>query len=172
MKRANCAYLSHAEKLEIWRLREDEKLSHRAIAKLVGCGKTAVSRCLSRERPTVAIIPPPPPADTTILSPIAFQATKLVEVAKDIQFTRQRGSVHVLPQLHRLHLQIHTDLHALKEAREEENDAMDMEALMASIVDTVATLPPLVRHQIHSQLEACERAEIINIDERRGHGEQ
>lgn len=167
--RASNAYLSHAEKMEVWRLR-DEGLSHRAIATKIGCGKTAVSRLLKKPRPSSPPLPPTPSPDV-IPSPIAFHATKLVEVANDIQYTRERGSVHVLPQLHRLHMQIHGDLHRLRDEEEEATATMDMEGLMATIVDTVASLPPLVRHQITSQIEACERAEIINIDDHREVGD-
>ena len=114
---------------------------------------------------------PPPPAPARKTSPakektsLQLRRSKLREVAADIQLARARGSVHVLPQLHRLHVQLHDDMIELKKAEKEVKGEMSVQGLISSIVPTVSGLPPVVRHQILDHLEGLETGKLIRYPE-------
>ena len=167
-KRGN---LSPVEQEEIVRLNREEGLSTRKIAKVFGCSHVTVSRVLKKAKdnptPSAQALPPkpvPPPITRPDVEPpspiekipdsrIEFRAGKLIEVANDIQATRLRGSVHVLPALHRLHLQIHDELSTMRSEAEEITGGMDAQGLVATISQTIQRLPPILRHQLRDSLE-------------------
>ena len=109
-----------------------------------------------------APLPTPDPAPSTIATdPIRYREAKLAEVARDIAVTRQRGSVHVLPQFHRLEMSIHDELGKMRKEAAEITAEMGADGLVATIVSTLHRLPPVLRHRIQEQLDALTTGAVV-----------
>ena len=177
--------MSPAEIDEVIRLSRQEKLSTRKIAARFNCSHVTISRILKRANsgPTPTPTPPKPaqtvpkpqPPPSVIVSEIPpgridFRQQKLKEVAGDIMATRLRGSVHVLPALHRLHLQIHDELATMKEEADVLSAEMNSQGLIATISQTIARLPPVLRHQLRDELEGLTTAQVVPFPQQEEHG--
>ena len=173
-------HMSPTERKEVRDLYASGKYSLRALAKTYGVSHTTIKNIViaqgkrdqkpitpemshepkSKPKPKSKSKPKSKPNPTSDLDALQLRVSKLGEVEADILLARSRGSVHVLPQLHRLHVQLHDDLISLKKEHEEVGE-MSVEGLIHSIVTTVSTLPPIVRHQILDHLEGLERGNLI-----------
>lgn len=94
-----------------------------------------------------------PAKPETLMEPLQFREKKLHEVGCDIVATRLRGSVHVLPQLHRLHMQIYDELAQLKADQDELEATMSSDGVLSTILSTISRLPPLLRAKIQDELD-------------------
>ena len=84
--------------------------------------------------------------------PVLFRQAKLVEIAQDIQATRDRGSQHALPQFHRLHLQVHDEYMQMKRDAEELDGVTNPDELLHTIAMTVNGLPPILKDKLIDML--------------------
>ena len=67
--------------------------------------------------------------------------------------TRMRGSVQVLPALHRLHLQVHDELTQMKKEQDELDEITNPEELLHTIAVAAAGLPPLLKQKLQSLID-------------------
>lgn len=163
------AHLSPTERNRIATLYNEGGETYRSLAKQFGVSYSTVYRIIKElnvkesskgiiegceSPPTEPTEPPPstePPTEPPkeyIEDPIAFRRSKLCEIAGDIMSTRLRGSVQVLPSLHRLHLQVHDELTQMKEEREELDSVMNPEELLHTIAIAAAGLPPILKDKL------------------------
>jgi hypothetical protein len=101
-------------------------------------------------------------ADTVVSSsagvesdPLRFRQAKLVEIAADIQATRDRGSQHALPQFHRLHVQIHDEWVQMKTDAEELDGVTNPDELLQTIAMAVKGLPPILKDRLIDMLDGA-----------------
>lgn len=107
-------------------------------------------------------LPPPRPAPAEIpKDPILYREHKLREIVHDMAQTRQRGSMHVLPQFHRLEMSIHDELGKMRQEAAEITAEMGADGLVSTIVSTMHRLPPVLRHRIQEQLEALTTGAVV-----------
>ena len=107
-------------------------------------------------------LPPPRPAPDEIpKDPILYREHKLREIVHDMAQTRQRGSMHVLPPMHRLEIQLHDELTKMRTEAAEITAEMGADGLVSTIVSTLHRLPPVLRHRIQEQLEALTTGAVI-----------
>ena len=124
-------HMSPTERKEVRDLYASGKYSLRALAKTYGVSHTTIKNIVIAQgkrdqkpiTPEMSHEPKPKPKSkpnpTSDLDALQLRVSKLGEVEADILLARSRGSVHVLPQLHRLHVQLHDDLIGLKKEHEE-----------------------------------------------------
>ena len=103
------------------------------------------------------------PSSSWTLSPLDFRIAKMQELQNDIQLTRARGSVNVLPQLHKLHVQLFDELTAIRADLAEFEGEMSPEQMLNSIIETIMSLPPSIRHTIHGTLDDMESGKLIRL---------
>ena len=174
--------LSPAERAEVQRLGREGNYSSRQLAARFGVGKSTILRVLRGQGvpvtprgpapkvqqdpepeppvgaadpvPSPPLDPPPPVTESIPTDPLQYREHKLRELALDIAATRQRGSMHVLPPMHRLEIQLHDELTKMRTEAAEITAAMGADGLVSTIVSTMHRLPPVLRHRIQEQLEA------------------
>ena len=163
-------HLSPKEREEIRSLYSSGKFSLRQLAEKYGVSKTTIQNVKNSEEKPGATFTPPPKAIQEIKpahddDPIRFRIQKLREIEADIQVARARGSVHVLPPLHRLHLTTHDELQKIREETQDVDPTMDAAGLISTITTTISRLPPTLRHEILDRLEALESGDLIPFPE-------
>ena len=165
MKRT-CTQLSPNEREEIHRLYSSGKFTQRQLGERFGVSKTTIQnvmKAIDKKKEEDRIKNPRiNPGD---LSPSEFRILKMKEICSDIELSRARGSVHVLPNFHRLHLQIHDELKTIREEEAQQIAELSDDGLIASIIGTIAKLPPVVRHQIQDHLDGLESGAVIQFPE-------
>ena len=159
------AHLSPTERNRIATLYNEGGHTYRSLADQFGCSYSTVYRIIKELNvkesakgiiegvvlpPAEQTEPPPPtePPTEYIEDPIAFRRSKLCEIAGDIMSTRMRGSVQVLPSLHRLHLTVHDELTAMKSERDELDSVMNPDELLHTIAIAAAGLPPILKDKL------------------------
>ena len=158
--------LSEAEKESIFKAYFEDEQTIKAISDALARTYSTIYRVIRKEKERradeerraeeskplydVGDIPPP----------LFFMVQNYFELTSDIQITRARGSVQVLPGLYRLRMEIHSQIQAIiaDEAEQTEDDA---DALLATILHTIQALPPMMRHTIHTQLQQIELGNIL-----------
>ena len=148
------------------------------IAELMGCSKHTIYRIVKglkrgEQTPIPQSIIDQLSKDTELretkhaaswtLPPLEFRLAKMREIETDIELTRARGSVNVLPQLHKLHLAVYEDMQQLKEELSELADNQTPEQLLTIIIETIMSLPPTLRHQILTTMEDMESGKVIRL---------
>ena len=186
----NRGRLSPAERAEVLRLGREGNYSQRQLAERFGVGKSTILRVLRGQGVPVAprgpapplvlqdpepeplakaadpvssppLDPPPPVTDSIPTAPLQYREHKLRELALDIAATRQRGSMHVLPPMHRLEIQLHDELTKMRTEAAEITAQMGADGLVSTIVSTMHRLPPVLRHRIQEQLEALTTGAVV-----------
>jgi hypothetical protein len=105
--------------------------------------------------------PPQTPEPIASSDALAFRQQKLAEIASDILSVRDRGSVHVLPQLHRLHIQVHDELQAIKKEIEEIDGISDPDEMLHTIAMAVQSLPPVLRDRLSGMLNPTDKVLVF-----------
>ena len=146
------AHLSPAERIEIADLYSEGGWSYRTLAKKFGVSFATIQRIVKSAENE----PAPPPVIVTeseyIVDPIDFRKQKLIEIGADIISTRIRGSVQVLPALHRLHLTTHDELTSMRKERDAMDDVTNPDELLQTIAIAVQGLPPILKDQLHDMM--------------------
>ena len=139
------AHLSPNERKQVAELYKQGGESYRTLADRFGVSRSTIKRIVhkSKEQPTETVEP-----IEYIADPIEFRRAKLTEINGDIMSTRIRGSVQVLPALHRLHLQVHDELTTMKHERDQLDTITNPDELLQTIAIAVQGLPPLLRDQL------------------------
>jgi len=179
-------HLSPTERSEIIRLYNAGGVTYRELGEKFGCSRSTVYRVIN-EKNRINIPPEqkesqskekrkrPPKTETTsdepiihvIDDPIEFRRMKLIEIAGDIMSTRTRGSVQVLPALHRLHIQTHDELTQMKREQDDFDDVENPDDLIQTIAIAVAGLPPILRDRLNDML-AIDMTDVIPLRINRG----
>lgn len=160
------AHLSPIERNRIATLYNEGGHTYRSLADEFGCSYSTIYRIIKAlnvkestkgiiektvenvlEKNVRAVVKDEIPNEY-IEDPIAFRRAKLCEIAGDIMSTRMRGSVQVLPSLHRLHLSVHDELTSMKEERDELDSIMNPDELLHTIAIAAAGLPPILKDKL------------------------
>lgn len=176
----NRGHLSPHERSEILRLYNAGGISYRELGERFGCSRSTVYRVINEmnkmnippEQQTSSVPSPDVPVkqlstseseqrtspveqsdDIEIIDdPIQFRRMKLIEIAGDIMSTRIRGSVQVLPALHRLHIETHDQLTQMRKEQEDFDGVDNPDDLIQTIAIAVAGLPPILRDRLNDML--------------------
>ena len=148
------------------------------ISKLLNIPKSTVYRHLKKRaprvdnvapKPVVEPMPRPAPMSTPkvqdaqpVKSPLDMRLQKLVEVQTDIVAARARNSVHVLPTLHRLEIELHDQIIALQKEQAEAGAGLNADECIATIVSAAVQLPPLLRHRLYDELAKLDNVIAFN----------
>ena len=161
-RRKERARLTAEERQQIINKYDEGGHTYQSIADEFGIHKSTVARILKRPKPTTTKLDegeqtPPKPISTNDdgeveVDPVLFRQYKLWEISQDIESTRQRGSLHALPQFHRLHLQVHDEWVALKKDMEEFDNMTNPDEVLHQIAIAVQGLPPILRDRLESML--------------------
>lgn len=182
----NRGHLSPTERSEIIRLYTAGGVSYRELGERFGCSRSTVYRVIN-EKNTMNIPPEQQSSEQTkrkqtfktkpsendepsfqiVDDPIEFRRMKLIEIAGDIMSTRTRGSVQVLPALHRLHIQTHDELTQMKREIDDFDDVQNPDDLIQTIAIAVAGLPPILRDRLNDML-AIDMTDVIPLRINRG----
>ena len=160
-KSQNKAHLSPAERIEIKRLYDTGEYSYRSLGEKFGVSYSTIQRIvkdLNTKKTARGVIEDDSEKTNSrgndfIVDPIDFRKSKLIEINGDIMSTRMRGSVQVLPALHRLHLQVHDELTQMKKEQDELDEITNPEELLHTIAVAAAGLPPLLKQKLQSLID-------------------
>jgi transposase-like protein len=156
--------LSQAERLEIQTAYSDGGHSYQSLADKYGVHKSTISRIVNGQNKKLQTSQQThdtsTPAQTVVSSsagviddPLLFRQTKLLEIAQDIQATRDRGSHHALPQFHRLHVQIHDEWAQMRRDADELDGVTNPDELIHTIAMAVKSLPPVLKDRLIDMLD-------------------
>ena len=148
--------LSEAERLSILQKYRAGDQTYQQLADEYGVHKSTISRIVKGQNKKLQRAEA---AQTVVEShagvehdPLLFRQAKLIEIAQDIQATRDRGSQHALPQFHRLHLQVHDEWVQMKRDAEELDGVTNPDDLLRTIAMTVNGLPPILKDKLIDML--------------------
>lgn len=160
--------LSEGERLEIARLYSEGGQTYQSLADKYGVHKSTISRIINGQNKKLqGKQSTDKPADTStsqtiiesdagvIVDPLAFRQAKLSEIARDINSTRERGSLHALPQFHRLHVAIHDEWTQMRTDAEEIDGVTNPDELLATIAMAVKGLPPVLKDRLIDMLDGA-----------------
>jgi transposase-like protein len=152
--------LSEDERREIKRLYAEGGHTYKSLAEQYGVHKSTISRIINKQnkklestqtaaaKPSTVIESDP----GVIVDPLEFREQKLAEIARDIHSTRERGSLHALPQFHRLHVAIHDEWTAMRKESEELDGVTNPDELLSTIAMAVKGLPPVLKDRLIDML--------------------
>ena len=163
----NRGVLSESERLEIARLYSEGDHTYKSLAEQYGVHKSTVSRIVNGQNKKLerkqkhdtdtdqsdqqqTIVQSEP---GVIVDPLEFRQSKLAEIARDIASTRERGSLHALPQFHRLHVAIHDEWTQMRRDAEDVDGVTNPDELLATIAMAVKGLPPILKDRLIDMLE-------------------
>ena len=148
------------------------------ISKLLNIPKSTVYRHLKKRpkppdnvkpKQEVEPMPRPEPMPTPkakqieqVKTPLDMRLHKLAEVQTDIVAARARNSVHVLPTLHRLEMELHDQIIALQKEQAEAGNGLNADECIATIVAAAVQLPPLLRHRLYDELAKLDNVIAFN----------
>ena len=176
MKITKRGHLADHEKEMVRTLYTDFGKSGVEIANMMEVGNSSIYRCLKGlERGEPKELTPEikaqvyqaqatkPPENDHEKTPLQFSQAQLAELRQDINLSRMRGSVNVLPQLHRLYREVYKEIQALKSEEQAISEEMEADDLLNYIVQTIVSLPPIVRHQIQTTLDDLDKGKIVRL---------
>jgi len=157
--------LSETERVDIQGLYAAGGHTYQTLADKYGVHKSTISRIVNGQNKKLnrkQTHDTSTAADTVVSSsagvesdPLRFRQAKLVEIAADIQATRDRGSQHALPQFHRLHVQIHDEWVQMKTDAEELDGVTNPDELLQTIAMAVKGLPPILKDRLIDMLDGA-----------------
>jgi transposase-like protein len=158
-RNTNRGTLSEGERLAILEKYQAGGHTYQSLANEYGVHKSTISRIVNGQNKKLKRAETAAPSQTVVEShagvehdPVLFRQAKLVEIAQDIQATRDRGSQHALPQFHRLHLQVHDEYMQMKRDAEELDGVTNPDELLHTIAMTVNGLPPILKDKLIDML--------------------
>lgn len=158
-RNTNRGTLSEGERLAILEKYRAGGHTYQQLADEYGVHKSTISRIVKGQNKKLQRAEAAAPAQTVVEShagvehdPLLFRQAKLLEIAQDIQATRDRGSQHALPQFHRLHLQVHDEWIQMKRDAEELDGVTNPDDLLRTIAMTVNGLPPILKDKLIDML--------------------
>ena len=112
------------------------------------------------------IIPSSFSFDSDLPDPLEFKGAKLEEIKLDLHGCRLRGSVNVLPSLHKLHLALYDEVHNLRVERKEQEAELEGEGLLAHISALFNSLPPATSEQLFQDYQKKKQIIVFpNVEE-------
>ena len=156
--------LTPRQREQIIKLRLQDKLTLREIAEKFGVTTQNISYYLKlhRDKQAKEQKRPKPKTLAQQLDPIQFRIDKLKELEMDIEIARTEKVIHSLPTYHKLHISIHNELREMVSASKD-IQSFDAESLKREIVETIAGLPPILRAQIQTELDAINPPNVIRL---------
>ena len=158
-RNTNRGTLSEGERLAILEKYRAGGHTYKSLADEYSVHKSTISRIINGQNKKLQRTTAAAPAETVVQShagvepdPLLFRQAKLLEIAQDIQATRDRGSQHALPQFHRLHLQVHDEWIQMKRDAEELDGVTNPDDLLRTIAMTVNGLPPILKDRLIDML--------------------
>lgn len=162
-RNTNRGTLSEGERLAILEKYRAGGQTYQQLADEYGVHKSTISRIVKGQNKKLQRVEQTQttstPVQTVVQShlgvehdPLLFRQAKLLEIAQDIQATRDRGSQHALPQFHRLHLQVHDEWVQMKRDAEELDGVTNPDDLLRTIAMTVNGLPPILKDKLIDML--------------------
>ena len=104
--------------------------------------------------------------DTDLPDPLEFKGAKLEEIKLDLHGCRLRGSVNVLPSLHKLHLALYDQVHNLRVERKEQEAELEGEGLLSHISALLNSLPPATSEQLFQDYQKKKQIIVFpNVEE-------
>ena len=168
-KKPTSKILSAEERRRVWELHVNQNQNGLQLAKTFGVSKSAIYRILDgfkkeppRARSTIPI-PAAVKSGEFEKDPLRFRINKLLEVQSDLQESRERGSVHVLTNMHRFQLNLHDEITKITAEPADAADDMSADEIMHTIISTAAGLPPLLRQQLRAQLENIHTGKVLSF---------
>ena len=158
--------LSPADKAAILTAYFEEEVSIKKICLDLDRAYTTIYRIIKKEKDRLAdearkaAAAPVVHSAADIPPPLLFMVQNYFEISGDISLTRQRGSVNVLPSLYRLRMDIHSQVQAIM-AEQADQTEEDADILLATVLHTIQSLPPIMRHTIHGHLKQLEMGNVI-----------
>ena len=157
----NRGTLSEDERLQIKRLYSEGEHTYKSLADKYGVHKSTISRIINGQNKKLEGRPDSDAAaeqstvihSDVIVDPLEFRQAKLAEIARDINSTRERGSLHALPQFHRLHVTIHDEWTQMRRDAEDLNGVTNPDELLATIAMAVKGLPPVLKDRLVQMLD-------------------
>lgn len=168
--------LTNDEKQKIRRL-HSEGYSYRKIAAQFGTSQTSIMRIVKNDikvakNPPLPPLPeptPPPRPNVTeltfIADPIQFRIQKLTEIFLDLDACRDARSMGPLTGLHKLQLDLHDQITALKKAAGEIDDDLNPQEMILQFEQAFLSLPPLVKDQL-IDLFTADTSNVVSIGEK------
>lgn len=162
---SNRGVLSEDERLQIKTLYAEGEHTYASLAERFGVHKSTISRIINGQNKKLESRPDSSAAAETeqstviesqsdvIVDPLAFRQAKLAEIARDINSTRERGSLHALPAFHRLHVTIHDEWTQMRRDAEDLNGVTNPDDLLATIAMAVKGLPPVLKDRLVQMLD-------------------
>ncbi len=158
-RNTNRGTLSEGERLAILEKYRAGGHTYQSLASEYGVHKSTISRIVNGQNKKLQRAETTAPEQTVVEShagvehdPLLFRQAKLIEIAQDIQATRDRGSQHALPQFHRLHQQVHDEWMQMKRDAEELDGVTNPDDLLRTIAMTVNGLPPILKDKLIDML--------------------
>lgn len=157
----NRGTLSEDERLQIKRLYSEGGYTYQSLADKYSVHKSTISRIINGQNKKLESRPDSEPAaapstviqSDVIVDPLSFRQAKLAEIARDINSTRERGSLHALPAFHRLHVTIHDEWTQMRQDAEDLNGVTNPDELLATIAMAVKGLPPVLKDRLVQMLD-------------------
>ena len=167
--------LTTEEKQQIRRL-YSEGYTYRDLAKQYGCSHPTIMRVVKNDIKIVKgpdpLPPPPPPPPRPnvtelafISDPIQFRIQKLTEIFMDLDACRDARSMGPLTGLHKLQIDLHDQITALKKAAGEIDDDLNPQEMILQFEQAFLSLPPLVKDQL-IDLFVADTSNIVSIREK------
>ena len=167
--------LTNDERQEIKRL-HSEGYSYRDLAKRFGSSPPTIMRIVKNDMKIIKGPPPLPDPDPLpprpivtelhyISDPILFRIQKLKEIFLDLDACRDARSMGPLTGLHKLQLDLHDQITALKKAAGEIDEDLNPDEMIIQFEQAFLSLPPLVKDQL-IDLFTAETSNVVSIGEK------
>ena len=156
-------HVGDEEKNKIWYLASKEKLTGLQISKRLGISKSTVYRIIAEKKKGQASAVASAVARSIDSNPLQYRLNKIESIKSDIEAARARGSVHVLPSLHKLEIELHDQITSLKKEDDEFNNELSADECIATIIAAASKLPPILKDRLFVELSKIDQPNIIEF---------
>ena len=166
--------LTYEQKVQIRLLYKQGGYSLRELGKKFNVSKSLIDMVVKNDpaddRPQIQIVKSDPPRIHVdelnyISDPILFRIQKLKEIFLDLDACRDARSMGPLTGLHKLQLDLHDQITALKKAAGEIDEDLNPDEMIIQFEQAFLSLPPLVKDQL-IDLFTAETSNVVSIGEK------
>ena len=134
------------------------------LAKEFGVARNAIRYHINKDKKKKPPPPQPPPANFSKCSPLEFREILFEQIGADILFAKERGSAPSLQGLRKLQVEMHDQITAIKK-EESEVEEMQPHELTHIIINSIATLPPILKTQIFNAFDEMKVGNLVGIND-------